>query len=403
MAELKKLHIGCGTVYLEGWTNVDMATTGVHLASDRPDLVALFRTTEDKYYARHEDKNIEKFREEGPLKEEYVCDAYGSFERLPASISEIGEILSRQCFEHLSLTEARKALDEVDRVMAPGSILRIDVPDHEAAMDKYRETGNKFYVRHVLGPRKSDHGYHMMGYNKKQLTDLVEEFGFLFEKEEENIHCYPAFCLRFRKPFVQAARDYALEGVVFDQNWRVGDLGPGKNPLERADCYIDIDKENIDRLSTKWPSKQYVNCNIENGTPLDGKYFDYLFAAHVVEHCIDPLNALKEITRIAKRGCVVLPHAFKEYLFLYEESDHKWLAFNPHRKGDPIGFMRMDQVMKEKIIDRNVQSALCRLYRTGPNRLDSDSRLLRKWFQKVEKNLDVVVHWEGSVEGVYIW
>lgn len=43
----KKLHLGNGTVYLDGWINIDLHGS---LAKDRPDLVKHNLTTIENYY-----------------------------------------------------------------------------------------------------------------------------------------------------------------------------------------------------------------------------------------------------------------------------------------------------------------------------------------------------------------
>lgn len=194
-----KLHIGCGSVYLQDYCNVDLEGPKTFLAAERPDLVERWLTTEDRYYARHSDKTIDSLRV-GPLDQEYVCDLYGSFLTWPKLIRAT-EVLARHSFEHLSITEARAALTRLhDFILEPGGLLRIDVPDHDETLRLLIETGDRFYVRHLLGPRRGDFGFHMMSYTRERLRALVESHGFRFVEEEPNIHCYPAFCLRFEKP-----------------------------------------------------------------------------------------------------------------------------------------------------------------------------------------------------------
>ncbi len=193
-----KLHVGSGSIYLNGWVNIDLPFPNVFLASERPDLVERLITDESDYYGRHESKTVETLR--APIMQEMVCDRYGSFEFLPVPPASVSELLSRQCFEHLSIAEAHVALSRINAVMKPGGILRLDVPDHDDALRKLRETGDAFYARHLMGPRNGDRGFHMMSYQRQSLRMLVEEHGFVFVEEEENIHFYPAFCLRFAKP-----------------------------------------------------------------------------------------------------------------------------------------------------------------------------------------------------------
>jgi len=193
------LHIGCGAVYLDGWFNIDVDNPKTFLAVDRPDLVERWRTTDDRYYAKHQDKTIDVLRA-GPLDQEYVCDAFGDFTHIPqASPASVSEILARHSFEHLSIHEAHEALDYLQCILIAGGVLRLDVPDHEETLELLRKTGDAFYIRHLLGPRRNDFGFHMMSYSRERLRRLVEEHDFQFIVEEPNIHFYPAFSLRFCK------------------------------------------------------------------------------------------------------------------------------------------------------------------------------------------------------------
>ncbi len=191
-----KLHVGCGSIYLKGWVNVDLPFHNVHLAIDRPDLVERLSTEENDYYGRHKNKTTETLKTW--TIQDMVCDRYGSFEFLPVDDNSITELLTRQCFEHLSISEAHVALNRIKAAMKPEGILRIDVPDHDETFRKFTETGDSFFARHLMGPRSNDRGYHMMSYTREALRKLVESHGFTFVEEEPNIHIYPAICMRFQ-------------------------------------------------------------------------------------------------------------------------------------------------------------------------------------------------------------
>ncbi len=193
-----KLHIGSGSVFLDGYVNVDVPCANTFLASERPDLVERWLTTDDRYYARHSDKSVETLRN-GPLNQEYVCDRYGSFAFLPVLDGEVDSALSVQSFEHLSLGEAHQALDILRLKLKDSGTLRLDVPDHNETMRLLLETKDPFFVRHLMGPRRGAHGVHMQSYSVDGLKSLVEMHGFEFCAQEENIHLYPAMCLRFEK------------------------------------------------------------------------------------------------------------------------------------------------------------------------------------------------------------
>lgn len=193
-----RLHLGSGSVFLRDWVNVDLPAPRTFLAHERPDLVEKYITTESEYYARHSDKTIESLRR-GPLNQECVCDRYGSFQFLPVRVGEVQEILARHVFEHLSIAEAKQALRQAWAVLSLDGILRLDVPDHEETLRLFSKTHDHFYIRHLLGPRRGDYGFHMLSYTRDRLKQLVQSQGFFYQDEEPNIHLYPAFCLRFVK------------------------------------------------------------------------------------------------------------------------------------------------------------------------------------------------------------
>lgn len=193
-----RLHVGCGQIYLRSYINVDLPLPHIALAKDEPGLVAEFITDEECYYARHAGKGLADWRK-GPQMIKTVCDSYGSFEFLPARPESVDQVLSRQCFEHLTIDRARPSLKECARVLKRGGYLRLDIPDPEKTLELYRATGDPFWKRHLFGPRQSEFGFHSF-YNRETLTQLAREAGFEFEQEEPNIHeSYPAFCLRFVK------------------------------------------------------------------------------------------------------------------------------------------------------------------------------------------------------------
>jgi len=193
-----KLHLGCGSIYLKEYINVDLKGPKMFLAEERPDLVEKLLTTEAKYYARHEDKTIDTLRS-GPLNPKGVCDEYGSFTRLPFPPNKVGEILARQVLEHLSPIETYAGLRECNRVLCLSGLLRLDVPDFVETVKALVDTGDKFYLRHLLGVGKGSGASHLMHYSRESLISLCNSFGFRFVLEEPNIHFYPAFCLRFVK------------------------------------------------------------------------------------------------------------------------------------------------------------------------------------------------------------
>jgi len=193
-----KLHLSSGSVYLtDGYLNVDLPRPRVWLATERPDLVDRYATTSDDYYGRHRDHDaIAAFRA-GPNLCEYVADAYGSWGCIPARDGTVAELLARQSFEHLALRDAHNALDEARRVLDKDGVLRLSVPDHDATLHAFIATQDLVYLRHLLGPRNSPEGFHLMSFNRHSLDTLVQAHGFAPGVDEPSPHAYPSLCLRW--------------------------------------------------------------------------------------------------------------------------------------------------------------------------------------------------------------
>lgn len=139
-----KIHVGGGTIYLVGYSNLEIPAPNTFLAVQRPDLVKKYSTHEKQYYAKHKQYNELTAFKAGPKIQEMVCDAYGSFLEMPYKNGCADEILSRQVFEHFDITCATKILKECYRVLKHRGLLRIDIPDFVEALKQLQTT--KFSV-----------------------------------------------------------------------------------------------------------------------------------------------------------------------------------------------------------------------------------------------------------------
>ena len=136
----KKLHLGCGKRYLDGYIHVDIHNY------DHIDFVSNI-------------DNLDMF------KNEYVDLIYAS-----------------HCIEYFDREEVIKVLKEWKRVLIPGGVLRLAVPNFESLIKVYSDSND---LNKVLGPLygKWDAGenkiiYHKTVYDLESLTILLEETGF---------------------------------------------------------------------------------------------------------------------------------------------------------------------------------------------------------------------------------
>ncbi|MFQ5542953.1 MAG: methyltransferase domain-containing protein [Nitrospiria bacterium] len=95
VSQLEQLHIGCGQVYFDGWMNID-------LESPKADL-------------HHDLRNP-----------------------LPFSDVSVRYIYNEHFLEHLDLPSGIAFLKECYRVLRPGGILRIAMPDLQFVIDRYQ-------------------------------------------------------------------------------------------------------------------------------------------------------------------------------------------------------------------------------------------------------------------------
>lgn len=190
------------------------------------------------------------------------------------------------------------------------------------------------------------------------------------------------------------ARDYVLQRISLTPDWRVLDIGPGHYPLEGDHVwYLDHD----DAMLSGLPPERVIRHDLDHlPLPLRDHEFDFVLCSHVMEHVADPVAFAAELVRIAPRGIVVTPHAFKDAIFNFEDPTHRWWCFPPVTPGAPIRVMRTDPGFIQVLANYDVRVALCHVYRTEPQASD-DHATLKCWIDEHEQDLDVIVPWEGEL------
>lgn len=190
-----RLHVGCGTVYLEGFVNIDVEVPGYSfLAEARPDLMEKNRTTVDRYYKQEETRAT---LERGP-REPQVCivDRYARIDALPYPPDSVDEIRSVQVLEHVGMNEAPRVLRHWRELLRPGGVVHVDVPDFEETarqlLAEPDEASKDWYYRLIYGSQKNTYAYHKNGFSPARLEWLLREAGFREVRHLPNtIHFYP--------------------------------------------------------------------------------------------------------------------------------------------------------------------------------------------------------------------
>jgi predicted SAM-dependent methyltransferase len=184
-----KLHLGCGTIYLENYINVDANPD--FISTDNVDFEEN-KTTLDNYY-KHKWGNSPK---------RVVADLKAEINDLPYEDGEVDEIIIIHVLEHIPLYEVDKNIAEVNRVLKAGGNLYVAVPDLKGFAKEFAvasEEKDEWYVRCIHGTQRTKWDHHYCGYTHKTLKNLLRKHGFGNFKELKNINFYPAIHINCSK------------------------------------------------------------------------------------------------------------------------------------------------------------------------------------------------------------
>jgi predicted SAM-dependent methyltransferase len=119
----KAVNLGCGITIAPGWINIDNSPNA--RLSKYPRLRWLLwklGLLSDRHYEVEWPESI---------------SIHNLKNRLPFASSSVDYVYSSHVLEHLSLTDAQKVTREVARVLKPGGILRVIVPDLALGARRY--------------------------------------------------------------------------------------------------------------------------------------------------------------------------------------------------------------------------------------------------------------------------
>lgn len=132
-----KLHIGCGTRYFEGWTNLDIIPNIADIVDDATVL-----------------------------------------NKIPDGSCEI--IYAAHVLEHFGRNEVLSILKLWKRKLKKGGILRLSVPDFEKIIAMYQRSWglDSQLLGYITGGQRDQHDYHKMIFDEKSLIHYLHQAGF---------------------------------------------------------------------------------------------------------------------------------------------------------------------------------------------------------------------------------
>jgi len=194
----RKLHIGCGTVYLEGYINIDADPHRWPKPPEHSSDLIQNKTTIDNYYKT-------PFNDRPRL---CIADSKADiFEVGPAlGYGLADEVCMFHVLEHLPQCEVTKAIEEIYCLLKPGGRFRVAVPDLDGTVIEYAaklkdgitEEGKEWYVRLIHGTQRNKWSHHYCGYNKHSLIKLLSPWFHNFI-DLPNQNFYPAIHLLAHK------------------------------------------------------------------------------------------------------------------------------------------------------------------------------------------------------------
>lgn len=102
---------------------------------------------------------------------------------------------------------------------------------------------------------------------------------------------------------------------TIEKNDLVLDVGSGDKPFWRADVIVDkylYDNQQRHTGSMIYDkNKLFIKADVEK-LPFKDKVFDFVFCSHLLEHVENPDKAIKELTRVAKKGYIEVPASILE-------------------------------------------------------------------------------------------
>lgn len=99
------------------------------------------------------------------------------------------------------------------------------------------------------------------------------------------------------------------------------EVGAGGNPYPRANVLLDAYEATRERHWAPLTSDRPTVLGFVENLPFKDHAFDFVIAAHVLEHSADPARFIAEMQRVAKAGYIEVPDAFMERINPY--MDHR--------------------------------------------------------------------------------
>jgi predicted SAM-dependent methyltransferase len=171
-AALVKINLGSGLSVAPGWINIDGSLSALVAPLPAPILKLAYRLTSIRVTWR-ESEYIDILSRHKFIFHNLV---YG----IPAADQTVDVIFSSHMLEHLTQAQGQRLIRDAYRVLKPGGLIRIAVPDLARAFDLYQQGQKQAALGFFYLPEgASDLGRHQYLYDFETLAALLRECGFI--------------------------------------------------------------------------------------------------------------------------------------------------------------------------------------------------------------------------------
>jgi len=164
-----KIHLGAFDQSVEGWINTDI-TPHIWIAKIPFLSIILYkmRIITRKRYIQHKDKVFKGLKYLNLIKP------------LPFQSNSVEAVFSSHVFEHLFMYEVESLIGEIYRILVPGGICRVVVPDLEKTLGNYDREDPRKFIDDLFenSKRRSIKNAHHSAFTGPFLVRLFNKAGF---------------------------------------------------------------------------------------------------------------------------------------------------------------------------------------------------------------------------------
>ena len=145
MSNLKRLHLGCGNTYLEGYINIDFPPS------------------------------------EQTVQKNVKVDMYADIKKLKFAPGSIAEVRLHHVFEHFDRPTALRLLIDWYNWLGGDGLLIIETPDFEKSIKAFLIGGTKTKqknLRHIFGSHEAHWAIHCDGWYKSKFKLYLQKLGY---------------------------------------------------------------------------------------------------------------------------------------------------------------------------------------------------------------------------------